>query len=638
MCGFVGFVDPDKKIVNPGAVLRAASARISRRGPDAESFWTEGAVHLAHRRLAIVDLSPSGLQPMASSDGRYVILFNGEIYNHEEMRQAFGLRDVVWRGHSDTEVLIEHIRVYGLRHTLETARGMFAIALWDRQEMTMSLARDRLGEKPLFFGWLDGTFVFGSELKVLKAFEKKPRVHEEAVAQYLRYGYIPAPLTIFEGFEKVLPGTFLRFSYNDIKQRTVQAIQSYWTLEDAQEVGERRYGAMDFEQKALLLEKELKASVQEQLVADVPVGALLSGGIDSSLVVALAQSVSPRAVKTFTIGFKDPKYDEAPFARAVAEHLGTEHRELYIGEEDLLGLVQAMPDVYDEPFADASQVPMLLVSKLVRKHVTVCLSGDGGDELFRGYERYLKGGHLWSRVSRVPAFARRAGAGLLTMFSPSQLDALLAPLRKKGITGDRIHKASAFLGADSAADFYDGLAQLPGGLRLIRPEHRPSALTVESWSDAAFTAYASRWDSRYYLPDDILVKVDRAAMYESLETRVPLLRPEILEIAWSSGEREHVRGTVGKQLLRRVLGKHVPMSLFDRPKQGFGVPMDVWLRGPLKDWAAEQLLAVTTCKLRCVDSATLSRMWDEHQAGQRNWSLALWAVCMLGAFLKGYAE
>lgn len=634
MCGFVGFIDLHRTIKDPEAVLRAASALIARRGPDAESFRHEGPVHLAHRRLAIVDLTDSGLQPMESAGERYVIVFNGEIYNYETLRRSAGLGHIQWRGHSDTEVLIEHIAAFGLDATLSQARGMFSFALWDRQEQTLTLARDRLGEKPLFFGWTKDTFVFGSELKVLKAFDNKPKIDDSAVAQYLRYGYVPSPLTIFEGFQKVLPGTMVTFSLADINDKRIARATTYWSINDAERTGAQMHRHKSFEDRANELEGVLKQSVSEQLMADVPVGALLSGGIDSSLVAAIAQAVSAKPIKTFTIGFNDPKYDEAPYARAIAAHLGTEHQELYIGEKDLLGLVSEMSSVYDEPFADASQLPTLLVARLVRKHVTVCLSGDGGDELFRGYERYLRGRQMWNRLACIPSGIRKAGAGVLTALSPQQLDKLVGPLKKKGVTGDRIHKASAFLGAADSAQFYEGLTQLPGGLQLIKESHRSMALTVEGKAGEGFTDYASRWDSRYYLPDDILVKVDRAAMHESLEMRVPLLRPEMLDMAWGLSEAEHISGTSGKQLLRAVLNKYVPPAMFERPKQGFGVPMDAWLRGPLKAWANARLQGLQQRDIGCLDKQKLDSMWGEHMAGRRNWASALWAACMLEEFLS----
>lgn len=633
MCGFVGFLDGKQRLPDPRGVLRRASARIARRGPDGEGLWSEGSLHLAHRRLAVVDLTDSGRQPMVSACGRYVLVFNGEIYNHADLRRAPRLRAIAWRGHSDTEVLLEHLAQYGVDATLRAARGMFALALWDRAERSLTLSRDRLGEKPLFYGWLSGVFVFGSDLNVLSAFPERPALHAEAVALYCRYGYIPAPLTLYQGLRKVLPGTWVTLSESQVHQQEVPRPMTYWSLDQARQDGEQRFGALTTEQRIAELETLLSQSLREQLIADVPVGALLSGGIDSSLVAALAQAQSDRPLKTFTIGFREPAYDEAPYARAIARHLGTDHQELYIDEAEVRGLVESLGEVIDEPFADASLLPTLLVSHLVRQHVTVCLSGDGGDELFRGYERYLRGRRLWQSLHSVPQALRAVGAEALSAVPVPWLDALLGPLRRRGITGDRLHKAAQFLAAGTPEVFYNGLSELPGGAQLLVPTALGPGLGVPPPESGAFTDYASAWDCRYYLPDDILTKVDRAAMHASLETRVPLLHPDIVALAQSTPEEDHLKGATGKHLLRALLARHVPPTLYERPKQGFGVPMGDWLRGPLKDWAACQLDVLAQRTPPGVNPEAIRRMWQAHQSRQRNWSSALWAACVLGAFL-----
>ncbi|MBC8737349.1 asparagine synthase (glutamine-hydrolyzing) [Paraburkholderia sp. UCT31] len=633
MCGFVGFIDPKQKITNPQTVLREASARIARRGPDGEAFWNEGPVHMAHRRLAIRDLSAAGTQPMTSANGRFVLVFNGEIYNCDSLRGAPALRDVAWRGTSDTEILLEHTVAYGLAATLEASRGMFAVALWDKQLKTLTLARDRMGEKPLYLGYTAGALVFSSELKVLRAFPGRPELNQDALALYLRYGYIPAPYTAFERFQKLMPGTTVSLTLEDITQQRFKEPVPFWTLDQAALAGDGQYGRLTFKEKADKLDALLQQSVGEQLVADVPVGAFLSGGIDSSLVVAVAQRLSPSPVKTFTIGFHDPAFDEAPYARKIAEHLHTEHHETYIGEDDVRGLVEDVAQVYDEPFADASSLPTLLVSRIVRKQVTVCLSGDAGDELFRGYDRYTRGRKLWHAINKVPPVLRTAAATLLTSVRPQTLDKFLGPAKLRGITGDKLHKAAALLRMQDSQTFYHGLSELAGGAQLLGPAYRDMVLGVTQLSDEAFSDYASRWDCRFYLPDDILVKVDRAAMHASLETRVPLLRPEIVELSWGLRESQHIAGSKGKQLMRSVLSRYVPAELFERPKRGFGVPMDKWLRGPLKTYA-EDCLKKASASVAALDHARLDAMWAEHQSESRNWSYALWGVVALGAWLR----
>lgn len=631
MCGFVGFLELNKSN-EAQDILTSASARIARRGPDAESFWSEGNLHLAHRRLAIVDLTPGGLQPMTSACGRYVLVFNGEIYNHHDLRLE-GELHVNWRGTSDTEVLLEHFAKHGVAKTLTAARGMFAFALWDKEKSVVTLGRDRLGEKPLFFGWMNGRFIFGSELKVLKAFPGKPSLNEAAVAYYLRHGYVPAPLTIYSEFFKVRPGTFMEFDTTNIKTQKPPVPHVYWSVDSAR-LDAQKDMLPSADAGAEKLENILAQSVKEQLMADVPVGALLSGGIDSSLIAALAQANSTTPIKTFTIGFADPQYDEAPFARKIAQHLGTDHHELYITESDVLQLVAELANVYDEPFADSSQLPTLLVSRLVRKHVTVCLSGDGGDELFRGYERYLRGRKVWKKVAHTPTAFRSFISGTLRSIPVGALDFVSKPLKQFGLTGSRIHKACDILSAPTREHFYHGLAQIPGGAKLVQTNNCYTALSVAPVKEEAFTDFASRWDCRYYLPDDILTKVDRAAMHESLETRVPLLRPEVLHLSWRLTEDQHIQGSSGKQVLRKVLAKYVPTELFERPKKGFGVPLDAWMRGPLKSWAEERLRHLSNANLAVVNHEALQQMWREHQSGKQNWSSALWAACMLGLFLE----
>lgn len=626
--------------------LHAMGRAIAHRGPDAADVWTDTAagIGLVHRRLAIVDLTPAGQQPMRSASGRFVMVFNGEVYNHVTLREQLNATGQAphWRGHSDSETLLAGIDAWGLATTLQRCVGMFAIALWDREQGVLSLARDRLGEKPLYFGWqAQGecrAFLFGSELKALKAHPSfEGRINRQALTLFMRHNYVPTPYSIYEGIQKLQPGCVLEVSLDRREPRLTR----YWSAMDAVRQGqEARARVWTPETAVNELESLLESAVAGQMMADVPLGAFLSGGIDSSTIVALMQKRSSRPVKTFTIGFHEKGYNEAEHAKAVARHLGTEHTELYVTPEEAMAVIPRLPAMFDEPFSDSSQIPTHLVSALARQQVTVSLSGDAGDELFSGYTRYGVASGLWQKLSRIPRPLRRAAAHAITAIPPATWTAIgqrlpVAALQQR--LGDRLHKGASILDHQTIDSLYRGLVShwdTPSEVVLEGTE--PRTLLAGNAPDFGLLDDVERMmalDLMTYLPDDILVKVDRAAMAVSLETRVPMLDHRVVEFAWQLPQSLKQRDGVGKWVLRQVLYRHVPQSLMDRPKMGFGIPIDEWLRGPLLDWA-ESLLAPD--RLQCegffrVD--IVRKKWDEHLRGQRNWAYHLWDVLMFQAWL-----
>jgi asparagine synthase (glutamine-hydrolysing) len=642
MCGIAGILDKASGQDFEPLVRRMADT-LYHRGPDCSGAWVDQPAGIAfgHRRLSILDLSPAGHQPMVSAGGRYVIAFNGEIYNHLELRQ--GLRESshgsVWRGHSDTETLLAAFECWGIEETLRTVVGMFAIALWDRRDRVLTLARDRMGEKPLYYGWQDDTFLFGSELKALKAHPGfSAAIDRGAVALLLRHNYVPAPYSIYEGIRKLPAGSFLQVSLDGREAQPV----AYWSLA---EVAERGAGSLytGSESEALdALELHLGAAVRGQMVADVPLGALLSGGIDSTAIAALMQANSAQPVRTFTIGFDEREYDEATHARAVAAHLGTDHTEVRLNGDDALALLPQMPAMYDEPFADSSQLPTHLVMKLARQHVTVALSGDAGDELFGGYNRYFLAPRVWRNVGWMPMPLRRAlGAGL-TSLSVDTINRFAGPLsRRAGIAqpGDKAHKLGRRLREmRSIDDLYVSLvSEWPQPEAMVVNGHMPFNLVDERahWPKLANpVARMMVLDGLTYLPDDILVKVDRAAMAVSLETRAPFLDRGVIEFAWSLPMHMKIRNGQGKWLLRHLLDRYLPRSLVERPKMGFGIPLDQWLRGPLREWA-EELLNEDRLKLEgYLNPAPIRQVWNDHISGKSNYGYRLWSVLMFQAWLE----
>lgn len=635
MCGIVGALHICCNRLSIESLMNM-STMLTHRGPDDSGHWFDrpAGIALAHRRLSILDLASTGHQPMHSSSGRYVVAFNGEIYNYQLLREELEPHPIAWRGHSDTEVLLAAIEVWGLEETLRRCIGMFAIALWDRRERALYLARDRFGEKPLYYGW-QGTgeqrvFMFGSELKALRAHSAfRAEIDREALADFMRYCYVPGPLSIYHDIFKLPPGTWLKVAAG------AEPVP-YWSLLEKAQCGQSQPFSGSDEDAIETLEHLLGQSIAGQRLADVPLGAFLSGGIDSSTIVALMQAQSERPVRTFTIGFTQASYNEANQARAVARHLGTDHTELVVTPEETRAVIPRLPWLYDEPFADSSQIPTLIVSELARRHVTVSLSGDGGDELFGGYNR-----HAWMRrILRVPLPLRLMAAGLLTTLSPDQWDRVYAhlpnllPLRGPG---NKAHKLASVLAEREAVGLYRRLVSTwPEPHELVVGASPRPLVPPPGWL-STFDSDAHRMmavDSLTYLPDDILCKVDRAAMGVSLETRVPFLDHRVVEFAWSLPLRMKIRDGEGKWILRRVLERHVPRALTDRPKMGFGIPLDEWLRGPLRDWAEDLLDEQRLRQAGYLHVEPVRKVWREHLSGRRNAMAQLWAVLMFQAWLE----
>jgi asparagine synthase (glutamine-hydrolysing) len=650
MCGITGFYQINGLGVDAGVSLERMATQIIHRGPDDGGVWmdVDRGVALAHRRLSIVDLSPAGHQPMASASGRFVIAFNGEIYNHTSLRSALELNGIapVWRGHSDTETLLAGFEAWGIKATLEKSIGMFAFALWDKQTCTLTLGRDRLGEKPLYYGWQgegEGkVFLFGSELKALKAHSAfKAEVNRDALALMMRHNYIPAPYSIWLGINKLQPGCLLTISH----QQTEPRIESYWSGKQVVQAGLRSPFTGTADEAVSALETILRDAVGQQMLADVPLGAFLSGGVDSSTIVALMQAQSSSPVRTFSIGFNEAQYNEAEHAKAVARHLGTNHTELYVTPDDALSVIPKLPLLYDEPFSDSSQIPTFLVAQMARQHVTVALSGDAGDELFCGYNRYLMASRMWGKLSYLPVGLRSAIASSLTTFSPSAWNRLANPLMKVlpnrfGVVnlGDKLHKGAGVLACKSSSDLYRDLVshwQDPACLVLGATE--PLTVLTNADLQPNMPTDIERMmalDMLTYLPDDILTKVDRAAMGVSLETRVPFLNHRVVEFAWQLPLEYKLRDGVGKWALRQVLYKYLPKALIERPKMGFGVPIDEWLRGPLRGWAEELLDENRLRNEGFFNQKMVSEKWTEHVSGKRNWQYLLWDVLMFQAWLQ----
>ncbi len=644
MCGITGFIDFARQTSDESglAIAETMAAAIRHRGPDDGGIWSDAAhgVFLAHRRLSIVDLSAAGRQPMASLSGRYIIVFNGEVYNHGEIRQQ--LASVAWRGNSDTEVMLAAIEQWGLESALQQFVGMFAFALWDRQTASLTLVRDRFGEKPLYWGLFGSTLIFGSELKAMTQHSAfVGTVNRDALAGYMAYGYLSGLASIYEHVQKLQPGSMRVFQADGSSRE-----QLYWSAVDAALSGRANEFEGDDTAAANQLENLITGSVRQQLLADVPVGAFLSGGIDSSTIVALAQAHSSTPVKTFTIGFEEAGYNEAVYAEHVAKHLGTDHTELYVFHQDVLNVIPDLPELYDEPFADSSQIPTFLVSKLARSRVAVSLSGDAGDELFCGYNRYSLADRLWHRSRQIPGVVRQAVAAGLRATPIAAWDAVGAAARRlkqgAGIPvhlGDKLHKFARVLGvAGDSATLYEALLEqwqgVDGLVQGAQPVTRLTSGAAVWRGDLDLKHRMMLLDTTSYLTDDILVKVDRAAMGVSLESRVPLLDHRIYEFAWRLPMHMKVRDGQGKWLLRQVLYRYVPRELIERPKVGFAVPIGIWLRGPLKDWAANLLAPSRLNREGYLDATRVTKMWDEHQRGHRNWQYPLWCVLMFQAWLE----
>lgn len=645
MCGITGFWAPSLGR-DAQDVLREMTSAIQHRGPDDEGQWLDADAGLAlgHRRLSIIDLSPEGHQPMASVSGRYVMVYNGEIYNYRDIAAELQSRRAIrFRGHSDTEVLLAALEEWGLLPTLERMAGMFALALWDRKDRVLHLTRDRMGEKPLYYGkGGGGVMLFGSELKALRAHPQwRSTVDTGALALLMRHNYIPAPYSIYRDIRKVIPGTVVSFSAPEAPPRE----QVYWDLRRAAEAGLASPLQGSDAEIIAEFERGLRRTIREEMISDVPLGAFLSGGIDSSTIVALMQQESGRPVQTFTIGFHESEYNEAQHARAIAQHLGTDHTELYVTPQQAMSVVPRLPELYDEPFADSSQVPTFLVAQLARQSVTVSLSGDGGDELLGGYNRYFLGQRLWRALRPLPMPARRLMARGMTALPARRWDSLyrgaavaLPSRLRLSVPGDKIHKLAGLLAVESQEAMYRELvSHWREPALLVRDGAEPDTVLTDRarWPELpTFTHKMMFLDAVSYLADDILVKVDRASMGISLETRAPFLDHRLVELAWRIPLDRKVRDGEGKWLLRQILYRHVPRALVERPKMGFGIPIDRWLRGPLKDWAAELLRPERLNAEGFFDNALIEEKWNEHQSGQRNWQYLLWDVLMFQAWLE----
>lgn len=633
MCGIAGLLDPSQ-----GALwaLGRMLESMAHRGPDDSGTWRDAAsgMCLGHRRLSIIDLSPTGHQPMVSASGRYVLTYNGEIYNHAELRRELASADstLTWRGTSDTETLLAAMEAWGIEGALDHCNGMFAFALWDKRQHRLVLVRDRMGEKHLYFGWVTGRFAFASELKALANLPGwAPRIHEPAVAQFLQTGYVRGFESAVKGIYRLPPGCLLQLSLDDLRQPhdatwLTRQLKQYWSLSAvaAEGLSQPIHVA---EEATEQLEALLRESVAMRMTSDVPLGAFLSGGIDSSLITALMSVQSARPVRTFSIGFHESRFDEAPFARTVARHLGTEHTELYVDARAAQDLVPSLAYTFDEPFADVSQLPTLLVSQLARQHVTVALTGDGGDELFAGYGRYFAILRLSRILRRLPSPLRRGAA--LTCNAAGRWLPLPAGAGPFGSLAFRLSRLGERLAVPDIDAMRLSFISGAGHTRITRdnrdklPATLPPAPLCEPLRQLMFG------DQADYLSDDILFKVDRAAMAHSLETRVPLLDHRVVALSWRLATPLLTADGKGKQPLRRILEKHVPRKLFERPKQGFAPPMDIWLRGPLREWAEAHLSESSLRELPMLDSREVSRLWKAHVDGRMNAAHVLWNVLML---------
>jgi asparagine synthase (glutamine-hydrolysing) len=626
MCGIAGFYDNSGRYANSAmSIATEMSSTIKHRGPDDHGIWIgeKNRLAMVHQRLSIIDISSAGHQPMSSSTDRYIVIFNGEIYNHQEIRGL--LNEVSWKGESDTETLIEAIEQWGLSETLKKCSGMFAFSLWDRQLKRLSLVRDRMGEKPLYYGWCNDVFVFGSELKSLKAhpaFENK--INMDAVTLYFNHGYIPAPFSIYEGVNKLTPGSILHLTLKSPHFKSPK-IERYWSLNEVTSKTKiYQTGQNKIYNHSSELEKRLTRAIMQQSVSDVPLGSFLSGGIDSSLITAILQKNSDRKIQTFSLGFNEEKYNEAKYAKLIANHIGTDHHELIVNPSDLQDVIPKLSKMYDEPFGDPSAIPTFIVSQFAHNDVKVSLTGDGGDELFGGYNHYHRSAQIWSAIRKVPYSIRNMSASILNPVGSRMYNTAL---------GRRAERLTNYLMCQSLFDCYKVQTQaskIELSSILFNPEnvsYPDISGKLEGYEAMMFA------DAITYLPDDILVKVDRAAMATSLETRAPFLDHHVVEFAFGLPLEYKINNGSGKLILRELLSKHVPKKLFERPKMGFGIPIDDWLRGSLRDWAEDLLSEKSLKDIGFFNSKIIRSRWAQHIREECDWHYFIWDLLM---FIEWY--
>jgi len=647
MCGITGFYLP-RPNADHFAHRMTAGGLLVHRGPDDFGNWInpEQTFGIQHYRLAIVDTSKAGAQPMHSPDGRWVIAFNGEIYNHLELREILKSENEapVWVGQSDTETLVAAISAWGLRATLDKCVGMFALVLYDRFDKSLTLARDRIGEKPLYYGYLGGALCVASEPKALRAVNRKPlHLNSRAVVSYLQFGYVSGTESIFEGIFRVPPGALITFDINDIERQRIPAPEAYWRFNDVVKSGAAERALIDSDKLLDELDSLMSVAVSRQLASDVPVGALLSGGVDSSLVVSIMQANSDKCAKTFSIGFEDAEVDEAPWARRIAQYLGTEHTEAYLSARDTLEIIPGLPKIFCEPFADSSQVPTILLSELTKQKVTVALTGDGGDELFAGYDRYFRVDRGYKVLERVPIAFRKSASvilkGIPVDVVNSVSDFFGNPIKLKN-PGDRLRKIADALPSESATEFHNCLITAWDPSTILKSDFQTDISTVFDLPDApTLIERMMLADGLSYLPDNLLVKVDRSAMSVGLECRNPFLDHAVVEFAWKLNLEQKVSNGIGKLPLKNLLNRYLPSDLFERPKQGFGMPIGQWLRGPLRDWAID---LVGYCSARngfdILNHQSINRVLNEHLTGKRNWEHKLWVILMFIAWVENENE
>jgi len=643
MCGILGILKQrNSEYYIEDSVIKKMCSSIMHRGPDNSNYWIESGIALGHQRLSVLELSISGNQPMHSTDDRFVIIYNGEIYNHLEIRKKIEYKSnsyIKWNGSSDTETLLESFKVFGILETLTLCSGMFSIALWDKKKKILTLARDRFGEKPLYFGWVNQDFIFGSELKVFKSYPNfNNSICKNALSDYLKFNYVPSPRSIYKNIYKLEPGTFIQLDKTTTSFEKIKS-KKFWSLANVVKSG---MANTIIDEKYILKELEslLLTSTKAQMIADVPLGAFLSGGIDSSLIVTLMQKESIKPIQTFTVASEDLKFDESKYAREIAKHLGTDHNEIIVSDKETQKVITYLPEIYDEPFADSSQIPTYLICSLAKKKVKVALSGDGGDEIFGGYNRYTWCPRIWKKISYIPYSLRKKISVFLLNIHEGTIDKFLDKFFNR--SGYKIHKISTALeNCRSLEDFMINMSiQWKNQKDLILNKENFNFNSFEEKileTNLEFKDSISKMmylDSITYLPDDILCKLDRAAMSNSLETRVPFLDKSVVDFAWRIPVNIKIKNNIGKWPLREILSKYIPSKFIDRPKAGFSIPIGNWLRGSLKDWAENLLNEKRLIKEGNFSSEIIRNVWKEHLSGKLDHSNRLWSILMFQAWFE----